>query len=57
MLMPLTNQPVIKKYFGDDVEDKYFNAKTLNQNGFYIGCHPNMEDENVERIINVLKGI
>lgn len=37
-MLPLLNQPIYKKTFGD-IEDNYPNAKYINRNGFYIGCH------------------
>jgi len=55
MLMPITTQPVVKRLFGPDVEDRYPNAKFLNKHGFYIGCHPMMSDESVDHIAAVIK--
>lgn len=40
-LLPLLNQPAYKKVFGN-IENRYPTAKMVNQFGFYIGCHPNM---------------
>ena len=37
-MLPLLNQPIYKKIFGN-IEDEYPNAKYINKNGFYIGCH------------------
>ena len=56
MLMPITTQPVVKKLFGDDdIEDKFPNAKFLNNYGFYIGSHPMMSDEDTDQIATVIK--
>ena len=44
-LMPLVNQPVYRKIFGEDLEEKYPVAKWLNTSGFYIGCHQYLENE------------
>lgn len=52
-MMPITTQPVIKKYFGEGVEDRYPNAKYINENGLYIGCHQDLTGENLSRIITV----
>lgn len=41
-MLPLTNQPYNQRLFGDDLEGKYPVAKFINENGFYIGCHPNL---------------
>lgn len=51
-LLPLTNQPIYKKIFGDDLEDKYPVAKMLNNNGFYIGCHQYITDNEIDYVIS-----
>jgi dTDP-4-amino-4,6-dideoxygalactose transaminase len=43
-LLPLLNQPIYKKLFGD-IEHEYPVAKWLNQSGFYIGCHQYLTEE------------
>lgn len=43
-LLPLLNQPIFKKLFGD-IEDEYPVAKWLNNSGFYIGCHQYLTEE------------
>lgn len=47
-LLPLTSQPIYKKLFGGDLEDRYPVAKWINKSGFYIGCHSYMSDPEVE---------
>jgi perosamine synthetase len=37
-MLPLLNQPVYRKLFGD-LESKFPVAKSLNRSAFYIGCH------------------
>ncbi len=49
-MMPLLNQPVYRKLFGN-IEDKYPVAKHINQNGFYIGCHPHLTQEELKYIV------
>jgi len=51
-LMPLLNQPVYKELFGD-IEHKYPVAQNAVNNGFYIGCHPEMTREDINYIIGV----
>jgi dTDP-4-amino-4,6-dideoxygalactose transaminase len=46
-LMPLINQPIYKKLFGD-MEDQYPVAKWLNRSGFYLGCHQYLKREELE---------
>lgn len=49
-LLPLINQPIYKRLFGD-LEAKYPIAKWVNNSCFYIGCHPYMTDPEVDFII------
>lgn len=49
-MVPLTNQPVYKKIFGNDLEERYPVAKWINHNGFYIGCHNEMTQQDLEYV-------
>jgi len=49
-MLPLTNQPVYKDLFN---EDAYPVAKTINEQGFYLGCHPGMTNGDIEFIIEL----
>ncbi len=49
-LLPLINQPVYRQLFGN-LDDQFPVATWLNQNAFYIGCHPDMADEDVLFVI------
>jgi len=49
-LLPLLNQPIYKKLFGN-IEDEYAVAKWLNQSGFYIGCHQYLTQEEKDYIV------
>lgn len=53
-LMPLINQPIYKKLFGD-LERHYPVARHLNKNGFYIGCHPEMNKSDLEYVADVFR--
>lgn len=50
-LMPLINQPVYKRMFGD-IENKYPIAKTINKQGFIIGCHQDLTKEDLDYVID-----
>ena len=50
-MLPLTNQPIYKKMFGDEIEDKYPVAKWINNNGFYIGCHQKISKKELDYIV------
>lgn len=58
-LMPLVNQPIYRKFFGEDLEERYPVAKWLNNSGFYIGCHQYLTNEEraylVDTIISFFK--
>ena len=49
-MLPLLTQPVYKVMFGEDIND-YPVSKWISESGFYIGCHPYIEDEEVTYII------
>jgi perosamine synthetase len=49
-LMPLINQPVYRKLFGD-LEPQYPVAARINQRGFAIGCHQGLERDDLDRIV------
>ena len=51
-LMPLINQPIYKKMFGD-LEKHYPVARHINKNGFYIGCHPEMDKKDLDYVAAV----
>lgn len=53
-LLPLLNQPIYKKIFGD-LEDQYPVAANLNKNGFYIGCHPEMKKSDLDYVAEAFK--
>ena len=53
-MLPLVNQPVIIKQFGS-IEDQYPVAKWINNNGFYIGSHEKITQEEREYVIAVFK--
>jgi perosamine synthetase len=49
-MLPLLNQPVYRKLFGN-LESKYPVAKALNRSGFYIGCHQYMTPADADYVI------
>lgn len=54
-MVPLTNQPYIKTLFGHDVEDRFPNAKRVNERGFYIGCHQHLTELDMSRIVGAFR--
>ena len=50
-LLPLINQPVYRTLFKDLDEQAFPVAATLNERAFYVGCHPQMSDHDVERVV------
>lgn len=53
-MLPLLNQPIYKKIFGN-IEEDYPNAKYINDNGFYIGCHHGLHEEQLQYQIDIIK--
>ena len=49
-MMPLLNQPIYKKLFGD-LEKDYPVAEWINHYGFYVGCHHGLERGQLDKII------
>ncbi|MDC3298639.1 DegT/DnrJ/EryC1/StrS family aminotransferase [bacterium] len=50
-MVPLTNQPVYRKVYGEDLEDQYPVAKWLNESGFYIGSHPYLKAKETKYVV------
>lgn len=53
-MLSLLNQPVYKEIFGD-MEKDYPVAQYINQNGFYIGCHHGLTEDELGYEIQVIK--
>ncbi len=53
-LMPLVNQPIYKKLFGEKLEDRFPVAKKLNRSGFYVGCHQYLSKEERHYVADTL---
>lgn len=52
-MLPLLNQPIYKKIFGD-IESNYPIAQYINRNGFYIGAHHGLSKDDMICLINIL---
>lgn len=53
-LMPLLNQPIYQKLFGN-LEPKYPVATWARKNGFFIGCHPELGKVELDYVIEVFR--
>jgi perosamine synthetase len=53
-LLPLLNQPIYQKMFGN-LEPAYPVAEWLNRCGFYIGCHQYLTEESVDHVADSIK--
>jgi perosamine synthetase len=49
-LLPLINQPVYRRLFGD-LDADYPVAAGLNANAFYVGCQPELGDDDVDYVL------
>ena len=55
-LLPLLNQPVYHKLFGD-LEPQFPVAQWLNRGGFYIGCHQYIDEAAIQYVTDKFCGI
>ncbi len=53
-LLPLINQPVYRAMFGN-LDAEYPVAARLNDTAFYVGCHPEMSDDDADYVIECLQ--
>ena len=53
-MLPLLNQPVYKKLFGD-IEHDYPVAEWLDHYGLYVGCHHGLSKEQLDKIVATIK--
>lgn len=51
-MMPLLNQPIYKKLFGN-LERKYPMASKIDKQGFIIGCHNYLSREDLDYVVSV----
>lgn len=49
-VLPLINQPIYRQLFGN-LDREYPVAAMLNERAFYIGCHSDMSDDDVDYVI------
>jgi perosamine synthetase len=49
-LLPLINQPIYRRLFGD-LGAEYPVAARLNETAFYIGCQPELSSEDVDHVV------
>lgn len=49
-LLPLINQPIYREIFGN-LDEQYPVAAELNERAFYIGCHPDLTDDDVDYVV------
>jgi len=50
-MLPLLNQPVYRQLFGD-LEPSFPVARQINRNGFYIGCHSEIGQPEIDYIVD-----
>ena len=53
-MLPLTNQPIYERQLGWR-EDDFPIAKWINESGFYVGCHQNLSDIDLEYMIETIE--
>jgi len=50
-MLPIINQPFYVERYGN-LEDRFPVARWINQNGFYIGCHQKITNDELEYVIS-----
>jgi dTDP-4-amino-4,6-dideoxygalactose transaminase len=53
-MLPLLNQPIFKKIFGD-IEHEYPVAQYINDHGFYVGCHPGLAEGDLAYMVENIR--
>ena len=56
VLFNLTNQPIFQEKYGD-IEDNYPVSKRINTQGFLIGCHQHITDDNICYLVETLQEV
>ncbi len=51
-MMPLTNQPIVRQLMGD-IESHYPHAQRINRCGFYLGCHQQLAQDDLDYVLEV----
>ncbi len=53
-MLPLINQPIYQKLFKIN-ENEYPIAKWINESGFYIGCHQDLNNDDFKHILEIFE--
>ena len=53
-MMPITNQPVVQRYFGGTLEGQFPTAAMLNKQGFYVGVHPELTEDDMNEMGDII---
>lgn len=53
-MLPLLNQPIYEKIFGH-IESEYPVAEYIDHNGFYIGCHHGLTEDDLNKVIDTFR--
>ena len=53
-LMPLINQPVYRRMFGN-LDKKYPAARWINERGFYVGCHQDVSPVQRRHVVETIR--
>jgi len=53
-MMPITNQPIVREYFGGSALKEFPNADLINRQGFYMGVHPELTESDMEEMGSVI---
>lgn len=55
VLLSLTNQPIVKKLYGEKINYQYPQSHYVNDFGFIVGCHQNQTEKDMDYVLAVLR--
>lgn len=55
-MVTVLNQPFYRARLGEDFEEGYPVAQAIALRGFYVGCHPEMDERAVARVVEAFAG-
>lgn len=53
-MMPITNQPIVREYFGSDLVTDFPAADLINRQGFYVGVHPELSFSDMDEMGSII---
>ena len=55
-MMPLTTQPIVRKYIKGNLDKRYPIAKQVNEHGILLGCHQYLTKKDLKYMVKTIEG-